>query len=162
MSTRTSTQKEAKAKAQKLQKKVAADKKAAALKMVRTCVSALAQSRFGKWVTTTVNKTAALGASFVTTTVSFGVMAQVTLWLDEHWLHHVFEELAGADPVLGWLFHAAKYAALALELYWWLRGLSRDCEDHANHSAHNKPNNPASSTSTAKVVETEEDEDAAK
>jgi len=110
-------------------------------KLVKTCVKGVVESSVGKWFATTVKETAALSSSMVTTTVAFGTMVQVTLWLDEHWLHHLFTEFAEVDPTVGTMFKCAKYLALALELGWWVRGVYLDCKQHSNHKHCNKNQN---------------------
>jgi hypothetical protein len=114
-------------------------------KTVRSGVSKMVQSSAGKWFTTTVKESATLVASVVATTVSFGLMLQASLWLDEHWLHPMLHHLVESNPVVGYMFMAAKCAALFCELKWWVKGVSKDCEQHHNHK-HNKPqvNDPAS------------------
>lgn len=149
MSTKKSSQKAALNKAKAVEVKVAVEKKSAVVCLVKNCAKALAQSAVGKWATTTVKQTAFLCASVATTTVAFGAMMEVTLLLDEHWLHHVFEALAEVEPVLGTMFKLAKYAAVAAELYFWVKGVYLNCKEHSTHkhTAHD-------STTVAEVVPT--------
>jgi hypothetical protein len=119
-------------------------------KFAKTCAKVMVESSVGKWLATTVKETAALSSSMVTTTVAFGTMVQVTLWLDEHWLHHLFLEFAEVDPTVGTMFKFTKYLALALELGWWVRGVYLDCKQHSNHKHSNQQNHNSAAADEVK------------
>ncbi len=110
-----------------------AAKRVAQIEKVKKGVKWMVQSAIGRWVLTTIKKTASLCASFATTTISYGVLVRLTLWFDVHGLHELFEMLSLSDATSGFLFHNAKYVAIAIELWFWLKGVYRDCKDHYNH-----------------------------
>lgn len=83
-----------------------------------------------------LKKACSVAFGFTTNSVTFALMLAITLGFDKYVFGEIFALYGHKDVIVVGLFKLAKYAAIAIELVFWVYGIYKECQHHDDHDDH--------------------------
>ena len=77
-----------------------------------------------------LKKVCSVAFGFTTNSVVFAFMLAITLGFDKYVFGEIFALYGHKDVILVELFKLAKYAAILVELVFWVYGIYKECQHH--------------------------------